>query len=166
MTGAGRWSCTAFSVFAGGLSHPAQDKALSPALGHPPTPTPGPWGLHSQPPMAALLQRGARPLERAQAMAAGETEAGLVPKPDASAQRTDLKVHHALTTSSLPCRHRYLLFLGKQAKRPLRERFAITPLALLMPSKPCSWGQLCPHPLGIPLLQAPSCPRSPRHSHL
>lgn len=45
-----------------------------------------------------------------------------------------LKVHHAPTTSSLPCRHGYLLFLGKQAKRSLRERFAITPLAL-----PSSW---------------------------
>lgn len=50
----------------------------------------------------------------------GEIEADLVPKPARSAWRTDLKVHHALTTSSLPCGHGYLPFLGKQAKRRLR----------------------------------------------
>lgn len=126
---------------------------VPPALGHPPAPTLGPWGLHTQSPMAALLRRGARPRERAEAMAAGETEAGVVPKPDSSARRTDLKVPHARTTSALPCGHGYLLFLGTHSKEA-SERFSIIPLALLVPSEPYSRGQPCPHPLGIPLPQA------------
>lgn len=109
-------------------------------------------GFAQPAPMAALLQRGARPRRGQQ----GKLRQGWCQTPMPVPGEKILKVHHALTTSSLPCRHGFLLFLGKQAKRPLRERFAITPLALPPPCDSLSSSLGHPPPAGTELPKEPS----------
>lgn len=131
MTGTRRRPCTAFSVFAGGASHPARtpDHALLPEPSQTPTcPHAGAVGFaNPAAPMAAPPPKGVLGLISGQ-----RPWLQGIPRQGRCRSRAPLLggqilgYRHARTTSSLPCGHGNLLFLGKHSKEA-SERFAITP---------------------------------------
>lgn len=106
---------------------------VSPALGTHLLPHRGRGVCTASPPWQPFSKGGPGPRRGHRPWLQGKLRQGWCQTPMPVPRGKILKVHHAPTTSSLPCRHGFLLFLGKQAKRPLRERFAITPLALPSP---------------------------------